>query len=88
MKAPDYEKEPYRHPAVWKSHLVRMTRDYPAGEAWNVATCECGWSHRELVTETAARWAAAKKDGRDPRREDAVHAHWRHVITQAEAAAA
>lgn len=82
MKTPDYQKEPFRHPAVWPSHLVRHTRDYPNGEAWNVATCECGWSHRERVDDTAARWKAAKKAGTDPRN-DAVCAHWRDVISRA-----
>lgn len=41
--APDFDREPWKHPAVWKSHLVRNTRDYSDGVAFAAASCECGW---------------------------------------------
>ncbi len=34
--APDFDKEPWKHPAVWESHLVRNTRDYSDGVAFAV----------------------------------------------------
>jgi hypothetical protein len=47
-----------------------MTRDYPGGVSFNVATCQCGWSFR---VET-------KPFGLD--QDDAVDAHWREAIAQ------
>lgn len=67
---PNFDREPWKHPAVWKSHLVRMTRDYADGVAFAVASCECGWrSSTEIdgVKSIRARNAA-------------VHAHWHDVI--------
>jgi hypothetical protein len=81
---PDYNKEPWKHPACWGKHLVSHTRAYPDGQELNVATCQCGWSHRETVEETAARFKRAKQDRKDPH-DDAAHAHWRSVIAEAEA---
>ena len=74
---------PWEHPAVSGKHVVTMTRDYPDGVAWSVATCRCGWSAREPVDGVAARWQRARMDGADPR-DDAVYAHWREVIAEAE----
>jgi hypothetical protein len=67
---PDYADEPWKHPAVWKSHLVRMTCDYPESVPFAVASCECGWTFREKidgVKSSKARFAA-------------VRAHWHDVI--------
>jgi hypothetical protein len=68
--APDFDKEPWKHPVVWKSHLIRMTRDYPDGVAFAVATCECGWRFSVKVDGVESIKA----------REAAVHAHWHDVI--------
>jgi N6-adenosine-specific RNA methylase IME4 len=57
----------WEHPAV-ADHVVRMTRDYPGGVSFNVATCQCGWSFR---VETAPF---------DLSQDQAVDAHWRDVI--------
>lgn len=73
---------PWEHPAVSGKHVVSMTRDYPDGVAWSVATCQCGWTARELVSEVSARWKRSEIDGTDPR-DDAVYAHWRGVIAAA-----
>lgn len=59
----------WEHPAR-DGHTVSMTRDYPGGVSFNVATCRCGWSFR---VET-------KPFGLE--RDDAVDAHWRDVIAQ------
>jgi hypothetical protein len=81
----DFAKQPWLHPAVSGKHIVRHTRDYAAGAAWNVATClGCGWTHRETVEATADRWRAAETNGTDPR-DDAAYAHWREIIAKAEA---
>ena len=68
--APDFDKEPWKHPAVCKSHLVRNTRDYPDGVAYSVAACECGWQLRVKVDGVKS----AKV------RDAAVHAHWHDII--------
>lgn len=81
MSTRDFASEPWTHPAISKGHLVTHTRDYPNGVAYNVATCACGWSHRETVEETSARWSRAKAEDRNPR-DDAVQAHWRGVIAE------
>lgn len=74
MITPDYHREPWKHPACWNHHLVRMTRDYPAGVAVCVATCQCGWA------------ACAKvAGGGEVARDDAVEHHWHSVIAEAEA---
>lgn len=68
--APDFDKEPWKHPAVWKSHLVRMTRDYPDDIPYSVATCECGWQNRVKVN----RLKSVKEQ------DASVHTHWHEVI--------
>ena len=75
----DREKaQPSKHPACQAGHVpVRMTREYPAGVAWCVATCPCGWTFR---TELGLGRGARDRD-------DAVTAHWADVIAKAEAAA-
>ncbi|WKA31570.1 hypothetical protein [Bradyrhizobium roseum] len=66
--------EPWKHPAVWPGHLVRMTREWFDGDAVNVATCECGWA------------ACAKATGAGcVAQDDAIEAHWFDVISRAEA---
>jgi hypothetical protein len=80
MSAPDFAKEPWKHPAAWKSHLVRRTRDYPPCGTWvTVATCECGWAACAKVVFGGAGERAV---------DAAVEDHWRDVIAQAEASAA
>jgi hypothetical protein len=74
MSAPDFRKKPWTHPAVWPGHMVKMTRDYPAGVAVSVATCECGWV-------VCARVSGAGHVAQD----DAVHEHWLDVIAEVEA---
>lgn len=71
----DYAKQPWKHPACWNAHIVRMTRDYPEGKPVSVATCECGWISRMLIGK--------------PREQDkAIDAHWLDVIAKAEGQAA
>lgn len=77
MTALNFKKQPWKHPAVWPAHLVRMTRDYPAGVAVGVATCECGWV--VCAKATGAGYVAL---------DDAVEAHWLEVIAEAEKVAA
>lgn len=74
MKAPDFDREPWKHPAVWSGHIVRRTRDYPAGVAVSVATCECGWACCARVARGGANEVAI---------DDATHDHWLEVIEQA-----
>jgi hypothetical protein len=74
--APNFKREPWKHPAVWPDHLVRQTRDCPANIAVSVATCECGWC------------ACVKVDSKGPGHialDDAIVAHWHSVIAEAEA---
>ncbi|MDI3559590.1 hypothetical protein [Bradyrhizobium sp. Arg816] len=59
----------WEHPAR-DGHTVSMTRDYPGGVSFNVATCLCGWSFR----------CESKPFGLE--RDDAVDAHWREVIAR------
>jgi N6-adenosine-specific RNA methylase IME4 len=59
----------FEHPAI-AEHVISMTRDYPGGVSFNVATCRCGWSFR---VETKPF---------DLERDDAVDAHWRDIITK------
>jgi hypothetical protein len=63
----------WSHPVISTAHVVRMTRDYPAGVAWCVATCQCGWSFR---AELGLGKGAALRD-------EAAHEHWRDVVAQA-----
>jgi hypothetical protein len=72
MITPDYKKEPWKHPACWKAHVVHMTREYLCDVATNVAKCECGWA----ACATLARYKALDK---------AVNDHWQSVIAEAEA---
>ena len=74
MSAPNFRKEPWKHPAVWNAHLVKMTRDYPARVAVSVATCQCGW----VV-------CARVSGGGEVAVDDAVEGHWLGVIAEAEA---
>ncbi|WP_456622165.1 MULTISPECIES: MT-A70 family methyltransferase [unclassified Bradyrhizobium] len=60
----------WEHPAVDDQHVVSMTRDYPGGVSFSVATCRCGWSFR----------CETKPFVLD--RDDAVDNHWREVIAQ------
>lgn len=60
----------WEHPAVHGQHVISMTRDYPGGVSFSVATCRCGWSFR---VET-------KPFGLE--RDDAVDNHWRDVIAE------
>jgi hypothetical protein len=77
LMAINFKKEPWKHPAVWPGHVVKMTRDYPAGVAVSLATCECGWA------------ACAKVSGAGyVAQDDAVEAHWFEVIAAAESEAA
>lgn len=62
----------WEHPAVHDRHVVSMTRDYPGGVSFSVATCRCGWSFR---VET-------KPFGLE--RDDAVDNHRREIIAQHE----
>lgn len=55
-------------PAVAKIHTVRMTRDYPDGASFSVATCRCGWSFR---VETSFEGCQ--------QRDKAVKAHWHEI---------
>lgn len=79
MSKLDWAKQPWKHPAVWPAHLVKMTRDYwtadgCSGVVVSVASCECGWT------------ACAKATGAGHvAQDDAVEAHWLDVIAEAEA---
>lgn len=72
MSAPDYAKEPWKHPVVWKSHVVTMTRQYLCKVETTVATCECGWA-------ACAKLANYRSQDR------AINDHWHSVIAEAEA---
>lgn len=76
MTAPDFAREPWKHPVVWKSHMVKMARGYPDGVAISIASCECGWAvcARENVAGHTAQTAA-------------INDHWLAVIAEAEAEA-
>jgi hypothetical protein len=75
MITPNYHKEPWKHPANWKSHVVTMTREYFCDVATSVATCECGW-------------AACARLERYKAQDAAINDHWRSVIAEAESVAA
>lgn len=66
----------WEHPAIAGLHVVSMTRDYPDGVAWTVATCQCGWTDQQIVPH--------RRTDKPP--SDAVDAHWRDVIAKAEGA--
>ena len=74
MIAIDFEKMPWKHPAVWTAHVVKMTRAADAGSDVSVATCECGWSNRVNLNRTGAGHIE---------QDDAVNAHWKDVIAAA-----
>lgn len=74
MSAPDFAREPWKHPAVWKHHLVGMTHAYPDGVAISVASCECGWA--ACAPATVAGHVSQTT---------AIHDHWRGAIAEAEA---
>lgn len=71
---PNYAKAPWKHPACWNGHIVKMTRDFPPGQAVHVATCECSWVCCAKVTP-AGHIAL----------DDAIIGHWLEVIAEAEA---
>jgi hypothetical protein len=75
MITPDYHNEPWKHPAVWRSHVVRMTRDCADGATFSVATCECGWTNRIKIERGGAGYVD---------QDDAVNAHWLATIAAAE----
>jgi hypothetical protein len=74
VSVPDFTKTPWKHPLVWQSHLVHVTRDYVDGASFNVATCECGWVNRVELGAAGAGQVDA---------DDAVNAHWLGVIAAA-----
>lgn len=59
-------------------HIVSMTIDWQSVPADNVATCRCGWAHRE------ARVGGGSSIVR--RMDVAIRAHWRSVVAAAVAA--
>lgn len=73
--APNFAKEPWKHPAVWPDHLVRNTRGYHCDVPTNVATCECGWALCVKVAAGGAGYVAL---------DDAINDHWLEVIAAAE----
>jgi hypothetical protein len=79
MITPDYHREPWKHPAVWKTHLVSRTRDGAAGITVSVGSCECGWA----VCARSAPGSAGERAV-----DAAVHGHWCDVIAQADVVAA
>ncbi len=74
MTAPDYAKQPWKHPACWTGHIISMTRETSNGAIWSVATCECGWTFRGEMELMGAE-----------RRDVEMHDHWLDVIAKAEA---
>jgi len=74
MSAPDFAREPWKHPAVWPAHMVVMTRSYICDVAAGVATCECGWALCAKVGRGAGYVAL----------DDAINDHWIEVIEAAE----
>lgn len=74
MSGIDFTREPWKHPACWKAHVVSMTRGYPDGVAISVASCECGW----------AASARATVEGHTAQTR-AIHDHWHAMIAEAEA---
>lgn len=77
MTAVSFAKQPWKHPAVWSGHVVRITGDTFAGVAISVATCECGWS-------VCAKATGAGHVAQD----DATEDHWHSVIAEAGSTAA
>jgi hypothetical protein len=71
----NFQKEPWKHPAVWNGHVVKMTRDYIADVPSSVATCECGWAACVRVDSRGAGHVML---------DDATHDHWLAVIAEAE----
>jgi len=79
MITPDFHKEPWKHPAVWKSHVVTMTLQYLCNVPTHRATCECHWA------------ACVRMDRGQRGRNDldkAINAHWHSVIAEAGSVAA
>lgn len=74
---PCFAKEPWKHPAVWKCHMVKKTSGNVEGVAITTAECECRWiittrmTYAGHLSETAA-----------------INEHWRSVIADAEILAA
>jgi N6-adenosine-specific RNA methylase IME4 len=70
---PVRSEEPlWMHPAIAGKHVITMTRDYPDGVSFDVATCQCGW-------KTYAR------AGIERQIDDQINAHWRETILASEA---
>lgn len=67
-------RELWKHPAVAGAHVVSNTRDYPGDRTFNVATCQCGWTHRIDIKTHGAR------DAQDT----AIERHWLDVIALAQ----
>jgi hypothetical protein len=80
MKAHNYAKEPWKHPAVWSGHVVRMAREVSAGVDVTVAACECGWCVCALTYTHRGAGLVAQ--------DDAITDHWHSVIAEAESVAA
>jgi hypothetical protein len=75
ISPPDFYKEPFKHPAVWKSHLVRRVLGHVGGASVYIATCECGFAASAAINSAGSASLAI-----------AVDEHWRDVIAAAEAA--
>lgn len=72
----DFQKYPYKHPAVWKWHLVKMTSGNVDGVAISTASSECGWI---VCSRFNYRGHLAQST--------AINEHWYAVIAEAEAEA-
>jgi hypothetical protein len=71
----DFSKQPWKHPAVWRSHMIEITRERSdnGGPGISVASCECGWSSRIPLV-----------GGGHVAQDNAINAHWHGVITAAD----
>lgn len=62
--------------AAAADHTVSMTIDWSAAAHDDVATCACGWSHREARGPSGLMERAARLDA-------AIRAHWQAVVAEA-----
>lgn len=78
MTAANFAKAPWKHPAVWPAHLVvtKFTYSELHGITVHTRICECGWCACAKVDRGGAHHVA---------QDDAMEAHWREVIAEAEA---
>lgn len=76
MASADFKKEPWKHPAVWKHHLVKRADAFPDGVHVDVASCECGWA-------ASARFGFKGHLAQT----QAIDDHWQCVIAEAESEA-